>query len=391
VRALDVELEKITSFFASKEGELVDEVTQLLRDVSASGDESAEETGPPREGDNDDVELGRARARVDTLDVIEGGRGRARAEVETPPPPDSDDDESDGSETARLTRARILPPRRKSVGPMSEASHDAGTATTYSRRPSRRRSVTATDFGENSMMFSSSLFNSNIMLKKRITSLYVQMCEFKSYSQLNKTGFGKVLKKFDKILDRELRPRYLKQHVETAYPFKPETMAAVDRHIGNLVAAYAEVATHADQELARRELRSHLREHVVWERNTVWRDLIGIERRAAAASLGSALLGQGGGGIGGGLLQGDDAKPLIKKKVWTPFGKVIVPSWLAGTSTLVLTIAIVVFLVMLWIPFMERPEQQNCFALLVFVSVLWATEVRWRKKNRSLALVVVLV
>jgi hypothetical protein len=30
---------------------------------------------------------------------------------------------------------------------------------------------------------------------------------------------------------------------------------------------------------------------------------------------------------------------------------------------------------LLFIPILENPEQQNCLALLVFVSLLWATEV----------------
>jgi hypothetical protein len=32
-------------------------------------------------------------------------------------------------------------------------------------------------------------------------------------------------------------------------------------------------------------------------------------------------------------------------------------------------------LILLMVPIMEEPEQQNCLAMVVFVSLLWATEV----------------
>ncbi|KAG4220721.1 hypothetical protein PC116_g30802 [Phytophthora cactorum] len=36
---------------------------------------------------------------------------------------------------------------------------------------------------------------------------------------------------------------------------------------------------------------------------------------------------------------------------------------------------VIIFLVLLFVPIMEVPEQQSCLAMLVFVSLLWATEV----------------
>lgn len=370
-RALDVELEKISSFYVSKEGELHEEVVQLLQDISERQATAAFEAPTYNFS-------GAAEPR-------ERSPSRPRSQIEsiasqTAHDSDEESDESD-AETTGLTRRRSLSRRKASASGRSQGNnnHDMTGSTELGPRLSRIRSATITDYGEQSMMFSSGLFNSHIMLKKRITSLYVQLCELKSYAQLNKTGFGKVLKKFDKTVDRELRPKYLRNQVETAYPFKPESTAALEDKIDKLVGAFAEIVTHGDEELARKDLRSHLREHVVWERNTVWRDLIGIERRAEAASLGRVLLG-GGGGIGGGLLQGDDAKPLVRPTLWTPFGRTIVPSWLASTSTFTLAIAVIAFFALLFTPLMDKPEQQNCLAMLVFVSILWATEVRKKKE-----------
>ncbi|EDN10234.1 conserved hypothetical protein [Histoplasma mississippiense (nom. inval.)] len=84
-------------------------------------------------------------------------------------------------------------------------------------------------------------------------------------------------------------------------------MELLNARISGIEKLYAELVTKGDLALSKRELRLHLREHVVWERNTVWRKMIGIERKSQAANMG--------------------------------------------------------------------PEQQNCLAMLVFVSLLWSTEV----------------
>lgn len=260
---------------------------------------------------------------------------------------------------------------------MPNVAHSVGdvAATSEFGRSQRRYSTTVDDYGDH--MFSSGLYSSGILLKKRIISLYVQLCELKSYVQLNKTGFRKVLKKFDKILDKELKSKYMQAHVETASPFKDDAKEVVEENIAKMEAAYTEVVTGGDKELAKRDLRSHLREHVVWERNTVWRDLIGIERRGEAARLGQSLLGTDLTAPSK-RLQGDEAQGVEFKRYSTPLGLFSLPVWLANTSMLTLIISVAVFFVLLLVPIMESPEQQNCLALLVFVSLLWATEVSCR-------------
>lgn len=62
-------------------------------------------------------------------------------------------------------------------------------------------------------------------------------------------------------------------------------MKKVDEHLDSLVKLYALICNHGDDlEAAKQELSIHLREHVVWERNTVWRDMIGLERKSYAAN-----------------------------------------------------------------------------------------------------------
>jgi phosphate transporter len=360
-RALGVELEKICSFYVSKEGELLEEAAQLLRDV---GDEAA-----------DAIADNRYLRRLSVSSANNRADGRNGFRSRSPRSRSSDNEESGSEEedetTGLTTRRRSSGGRRRTLPNINAKprSEDMNASTDFGRRHS-----TVADENEETLMFSSGMFSSGIMLKKRIIGLYVSLCELKSFIQLNRTGFTKVLKKFDKILDKELKGPYLRAHVETAYPFKDETKRVLEENIAKMEKAFAEIVTGGDEALARKDLRSHLREHVVWERNTVWRDLIGIERRAEAAGLGQALLGQERGNVTR-RLQGDEAKGAQITQFRTPFGRVTLPPWLASTSLWTLIACMTVFFLLLLLPIMEKPEQQNCLAMLVFVSLLWATEV----------------
>ncbi|KAL3963778.1 hypothetical protein ACCO45_000782 [Purpureocillium lilacinum] len=354
-RALGVELEKICSFYVAKEGELLDEVAQLTRDV---GERPSTEVAAP----------------LRRLSSAEAQRGNGHRRPSSSIGPVSDDEygmeDSDDDETTGLTKARSSTGRRRTIANIGH--HQDLAASSEFGRSTRRYSTTYDDYGDQSV-FAMGLYSSGIMLKKRIISLYVQLCELKSYAQLNKTGFSKVLKKFDKILDKELKAEYMRTHVDTAYPFKDETRKVLEENIAKMESAYADVVTGGDHDLARKDLRSHLREHVVWERNTVWRDLIGIERRGEAARLGQSLLGQDPSAVQK-RLQGDDDKGPAATQIRTPLGRLSLPAWLASGSMLTLFISFAVFFTILFVPMMKKAEQQNCLAMLVFVSMLWATE-----------------
>ncbi|KAL8735253.1 MAG: hypothetical protein Q9181_002885 [Wetmoreana brouardii] len=374
-RALDSELEKICSFYQLKELEIYGEVSELKKDEAAY------------EADNEDMDHDQVEA---------GARGMAKAgktrhmsmfknfgfgqnqRTSTLSPSmdeagedgDSDDDGEDGTP---LKRSVTASGRSKTWDANAGQSID-DLRSSRELPPSRRRQSQAyEDYGEHAF---STLFASGVTLKKRTISLYVSLCELKSFIQLNKTGFSKACKKFDKILNRNLKSNYLKEAVNPAYPFRPSTMQHLDENIQNIETLYADVITQGDVELAKRELRLHLREHVVWERNTVWREMIGIERKAQAANMGlrRTLLG-GDHDPANARLQGDEPDELGTKEVVTPVGRVRCPNWLLNSAFFILLANIAVFVVLLVIPIMRKPEQQNCLALLVLVSLLWATEV----------------
>ncbi|KJF61079.1 divalent anion:Na+ symporter (DASS) family transporter [Coccidioides immitis RS] len=219
------------------------------------------------------------------------------------------------------------------------------------------------------------LYNAGVSLKKHIISIYVSLCGLKSFIQLNRTGFSKALKKYDKILDRSLRRGYMNTTVSTAYPFTNQTIQHLDDKIARIERLYADTVTKGDLSLSKRELRLHLREHVVWERNTVWREMIGIERKAQAANMGirNTLLG-GAQDAEAARRQGDEQEPPTKEIV-TPVGRCPVPSWMLTSNFATLIAILIIFSVMLAVPIIDEPEQQNCLAMLAFVSLLWATEV----------------
>lgn len=219
------------------------------------------------------------------------------------------------------------------------------------------------------------LYNTGISLKKRLIEAYVSLCELRSFIELNKTGFAKALKKYDKTLYRNMRRDYLSSVVYTATPFIESTMAAVDSHIEDVEGVYADIVTKGNRQFARRELRLHLREHVVWERNTVWREMIEIERRAQAANVGIRRTLLGGDEDPATARRQGDKNEIRTQEISTPLGRFQFPLWFCSLSFGTLIMSVAVFGALLSMQTMETPEQQNCLAMLVLVSILWATEV----------------
>ena len=286
-----------------------------------------------------------------------------------------EDGDSSADETSAMNKSRNGMPvdRRKTydagAGQSIEDLRNSREFSSKQRRPSQAYD----DYSDQAF---ATLLASGMTLKKRTISLYVSLCELKSFIQLNKTGFSKVLKKYDKTLNRNLKGTYMKDIVTPAYPFKEDTMKHIDENIAKVERTYAEVITKRDIGEARRELRLHLREHVVWERNTVWREMIGIERKAQAANMGlrRTLLGADDDPTKA-RLQGDEDGVPSTKEVRTPLGRYKCPAWLFSSTFFTLVIILAIFVVLLVIPIMEKQEQQNCLAMLVLVSLMWATEV----------------
>ncbi|KAK5175361.1 low-affinity phosphate transporter [Saxophila tyrrhenica] len=375
-RKLDDELEKICSFYRLKELEIYGEVDALIRDVEEFDSEHAE---GEIDGEGGGVRRQSVWARARQQSIFRSFQlppKRRRASMssrEAPIPEEDDSDVEDDDEHSALTKSQVSDRRsttRKDFASGEQLGpHDDVNASQEIGR--RRPSVAFNDFGDDALQ---ALYDEGITLKKRVINLYVNICELRSFIQLNETGFSKVLKKYDKIVDRNLKSQYINAKVKPAYPFQSSTLEHLSHNLDRVETAYASIVTKGDVDAARQELRLHLREHVVWERNTVWREMIGIERKAQAANLGirNTMLGQDTDPKKA-RLQGDQEDGTTKE-VRTPLGNTRCPKFLLSSTFWVLVACIAIFATLLAVPIMEKPEQQNCLALVIFVSLLWATE-----------------
>lgn len=352
-RTLDNELEKISSFYNLKESELLREVYELSMDAKTY------EEG--REGDSTEA-LGESSRRRQSTGGMSGLLRTRSQGNETDDTDDDDDDEGQQPASGLLSKLK----RGKTWDTTGGSSHASDTY-------QRRSSIGFDDYHEYSV---GSLYDRRVMLKKRAISLFVALRELKSFTQLNRTGFVKALKKYDKILNRSLKMQYMENIVEPCYCFRKSTITELDNAVVKIEEIYAALITGGDLEAARRELRLHLREHVVWERNTVWRDMIGIERKAQAANMGirRTLLGDTADPTKS-RLTGDEPEVSSTKEIETPVGIIKYPAWLFSSGFFLLLGILLIFTALLYFPVFPPPEQRNCFAMLVLVSLLWATEV----------------
>lgn len=133
----------------------------------------------------------------------------------------------------------------------------------------------------------------------------------------------------------------------------------LNRAIDTLVETYAHCVTKGDTSIAKRQLKMNQREHIAWERDTVWRQMIGQARRGENEPGTVRALG--------GTLVLEPEKGLMDVK--TPAGRFQVTS-----KHLYLLISIAVFIVMLNVQLVDGLEANRCLAILTFATIMWATE-----------------
>ncbi|KAJ2812216.1 low-affinity phosphate transporter [Coemansia furcata] len=190
-------------------------------------------------------------------------------------------------------------------------------------------------------------------LRTRSRNLFILLHDLRSYAQLNFTGFSKITKKYDKVTSSDLRESYMSQTVKTAYPFTEAAQTSLRQHMEATAYAFGLASGYTTIDESLMELKKCLREEVVWERNTVWRDMIANERMVNAVGVQSPDLDHA-----------DVAVSSLKTRK------------LSTTQRQLLRLAActAVFAITWAIPAFDGPEQQRCWAMLVYVSLLWATE-----------------
>lgn len=158
----------------------------------------------------------------------------------------------------------------------------------------------------------------------------------------------------------QLQSHFMHTILEPTPPFDADSRSRLTQASSSLLSLYSKCVTHDDFALARRQLKLHLREHIAWERDTVWRTMIARERH-----------GTGGGGETSGIRieDGEEEKGVLLD-VGTPVGR-----FRLSRKVVWLLLAGVVGLVLGNVECVEGREANTCLAILVFATILWATEV----------------
>lgn len=214
-----------------------------------------------------------------------------------------------------------------------------------------------------------------ITLKRKSISLFISLSELKSFIELNKIGFTKITKKFDKTCGYAIKADFIGHFLpERSRVFEASTADDLDGKIARITSMYALLSekhpTNTDLEAVRTELRSHLRDHIVWERNTVWKDLLSLEKKSYNLNVDA----------GATLKTGDGTPDLLlylrMKHVAVPFThkRVSIPAFLATWQILKLVVIVATFIVLLAVKTFKDEQEHRCLAVLVAAAMLWALE-----------------
>ncbi|SCZ87939.1 BZ3500_MvSof-1268-A1-R1_Chr2-3g05407 [Microbotryum saponariae] len=418
-RLLDQELNKITEFYVAKERELLGDLALLQADVDRIEDETSHLSGQgmtsgasdSEDDRQDDDEEGDEGVAAKTSKMLKGAieqvfsnprnydaanrEARKARRKRASSFSRSIEGLSGGEGSGGRRRARALSNASATSGDLlgiddiqeeEQAQNGGAHSAEFGRRAVRK--IGSKSFGTPSRKRDSSRFttgsianeddddgvfggtsdwaiDTRIMYKRRIAALFTALSELKQYVDLNYTGLSKVLKKYDKITNSKLRSKYMSEVVDLTFPFEAVTQERLSSAIKVLVPLYANLATGGDIDQATKQLNAHLREHVVWERNTVWREMIGLERRGWGAGTGAPKRAA----TAMPIIKGDETKSAegVASRSW-------LPAWL-NTQVVGGSFAVLLFLTLLNLELFDRVEEGNCLALLAFVTIFWALEI----------------
>jgi hypothetical protein len=314
---LDDQLDKIVQFYIKKEKELFAEVELLLNDV----------------GIYERTDAQSALSRQQSFATTSGPSSSNQ-----PPLPEG------------LGIHRTPSKKRPTI--LTSSSGDSTSPGTHSRVASNPNNVSYGFWGRSENKSQRGKF------KKQVTSLFVSLNELDDYRELNHTGFSKILKKYEKVTGFKLKQVYLRR-VDSAYPFTPEAIDMLRSEVDKIINLYARILTDNNLAQATTELKSSLREHIVWERNTIWRDMVSQERRTGSL----------------GVRRKDAVGEKASSSTVTIFGFEFPVHPLVNEKLAYFLVFSGLFVVLINFPVLETPEQQNCLAILIFASLLWAFEV----------------
>jgi hypothetical protein len=318
IAALDEELEKINKFYTKKEADLFHDLQKIITDISNA--ERQEET---------------------YLHSLWR---------------DSPALKPAAAESSRAAEKKPMTPGTNSA----LDSWDRPTSSAIDvEEPHSAVDITLPGFLPYLIWSSNSLKAHRNQFSKRVTHLFVVLCELRDYVEINETGFGKVLKKYEKVLGAKIKAEYL-QVVDGQYPFLQSTKAKLAEKIDILIHWYARIATDGKVQMAQADLKSHLREHIVWERNTIWRDMVEQERRRETIGFIPNQIGQ----------DINQSKTVHIQICGCPC---VLPR-VIPTRIFVIAFALISLILICQSSILPTVPQNNCLGILVFATILWAFE-----------------
>lgn len=176
---------------------------------------------------------------------------------------------------------------------------------------------------------------------------YLALHDLHEYLYMNHTGFGKLAKSLDKHAGKH-QSGELMAKVDAALPM--DTLVTLETMMQEIERAYARICCDGNLDEATVYLRHLLHERIIYERASIWQELVAAERKAHEVTVVSSAPTAAAAG------------PAKKRK-------------LPVMQLVNLALCIVVFLVLLFVPILEDRVMQNSMALMVTATALWCTEV----------------
>lgn len=214
------------------------------------------------------------------------------------------------------------------------------------------------------------------LLKQSIVNLYIDLNQLKSFIELNRLGFCKITKKFDKVLHMNTREKLIQSEVffKDSYVFQHGTLKALNNKIVQLIEFYAIIKGQPSNiEECKHELKCFLHDHIVWERSNTWKDMLGLLSHSKEIQT-----------------ESDSVNPHVNNKLaidWYHYhlprqirihsleiNKISVPKLFFTIKAFKIAFIIALTGVLLGVKTFNDEAQHRCMALVECVALLWASE-----------------
>lgn len=221
-------------------------------------------------------------------------------------------------------------------------------------------------------------FQKRSIFKQSITYLFIDLCQLKSFIEINRIGFTKITKKFDKVLHMTMRTDLIdsNEFFQDIYTFQDSTLEILNQKIESLIQFFALVTNQSDNlEECSKELRSLLHDHIVWERSKTWKVMLGLASKDDAIEIGRDLTEE-------------DSKKMEKMDVpmytkhfnhkfkwkFIAIDKISIPRFFFTRKALKLAFIITFTGILLGVKTFNDRVEGRCMALVECVAFLWASE-----------------